>query len=59
MSIMTATMLLFKFEDRKLAAQKALVIAWISLISLNFAIVEYLFGLVLWCSGQQVGNCPD
>ncbi|KAF2787135.1 hypothetical protein K505DRAFT_288497 [Melanomma pulvis-pyrius CBS 109.77] len=52
-SVMTSTMLLFKFEGRESATRKDLAIAWTPLVLLDFAIVEYLFGLVLWYSGKN------
>lgn len=50
---MAATMLLFKFEGRDSATRKDLAIAWSPLVLLDVAIVEYLFGLVLWYAGKN------
>lgn len=41
-------MLLFKFEGQDTATRKDLTVAWTPLVLLDFAIVEYLFGMVLW-----------
>ncbi|KAF1998251.1 hypothetical protein P154DRAFT_555351 [Amniculicola lignicola CBS 123094] len=51
-AVMASTMLLFKFEGRESATRKDLLLAWSPLAVMDLAIVEYLFGLVLWYSGK-------
>jgi hypothetical protein len=52
-SVMLATMLLFRFEGCASVTRKDLAIAWSPLVLLDFAIVEFLFGLVFWYSGKN------
>jgi hypothetical protein len=48
MSVMTSTMLLFRFEGQEIATRKDLALAWSPLVMLDLAIVEYLFVMLLW-----------
>jgi hypothetical protein len=52
-SVMTSTMLLFRFEGQEQATRKDLALAWSPLVMLDVAIVEYLFGLLLWYNGKN------
>jgi len=52
-SVMLSTMLLFRFEGHETATRKELALAWTPLALLDWAIVEYLLGLVLWYSGKN------
>jgi len=52
-SVMAATMLLFRFEGHATATRKDLILAWSPLVLLDVTIVEYLLGLVLWYSGKN------
>jgi hypothetical protein len=52
-SVMISTMLLFRFEGQEVATRRDLALAWFPLIMLDLAIVEYLFGLLLWYNGKN------
>jgi hypothetical protein len=52
-SVMTSTMLLFRFEGQEVATRKTLALAWSPLVMLDLAIVEYLFGLLFWYNGKN------
>lgn len=54
-SVMTSTMLLFRFEGQEYATRKDLALAWSPLFMLDLAIVEYLLGLLLWYNGKNNG----
>ena len=43
-------MLMFRFEGHETATRKELGIAWLTLIFLDLAIVEFLIGLMVWYS---------
>ena len=47
-SIMLATMLLFRFEGHDTATRKELALVWIPLVLLDWAIVAFVVGLLLW-----------
>ena len=51
-AVMIATMLLFKFEGYERPRRKDLAIAWIPLILVDFVIVEFLIGVVLWYAAK-------
>jgi hypothetical protein len=51
-AVMLATMLLFKFEGCEKPRRKDLAIAWIPLILVDFVIVEFLIGVVLWYAAK-------
>jgi hypothetical protein len=46
-------MLLFRFEGHDAPTRKHLAIAWTPLILLDWAIVEFLVGLILWYAGKN------
>lgn len=52
-SVMISTMLLFRFEGQEHATRKDLALAWFPLVMLDLAIVEYLFGLLLWYNAKN------
>lgn len=52
-SVMLATILLFRFEGNASATPDNLAIAWSPLVLLGSAIVEFLFGLGFWYSGKN------
>ena len=45
---MLATMLLFRFEGHDTATRKELALVWIPLVLLDWAIVAFVVGLLLW-----------
>ncbi|KAK8087779.1 hypothetical protein PG997_002740 [Apiospora hydei] len=47
-AVMTATMLLFKFEGHVDPTWMDLAISWVPLILVDIAILEFLVGMVLW-----------
>ena len=47
-SIMLATMLLFRFEGHETATRKELALVWAPLVALDWAIVAFVVGLLLW-----------
>lgn len=47
-SIMLATMLLFRFEGHETATRKHLALAWAPLVGLDWSIVAFVIGLLLW-----------
>lgn len=47
---MLSTMLMFRFEGHETATRNGLGIAWLPLIFLDLAIVEFLVGLMVWYS---------
>ena len=47
-SIMLATMLLFRFEGHETATRKELALVWVPLVALDWAIVAFIVGLLLW-----------
>ncbi len=47
-SIMLATMLLFRYEGFETATRKDLALVWVPLIALDWAIVAFVVGLLLW-----------
>ena len=47
-SIMLATMLLFRFEGHETATRKELALVWAPLVFLDWAIVAFVVGLLLW-----------
>lgn len=51
-SAMLATMLLFRFEGHDGPTRKELGIAWLPLILLDWAIIEFLVGLMLWYANK-------
>jgi hypothetical protein len=53
-SAMLSTMLLFRFEGHKTATRKELAIAWSPLVLLDWVILEFLFGLMLWYADKSV-----
>jgi len=52
---MLATMLLFRFEGHETPTRKELAIAWSPLVLLDWAIVEFLVGLMLWYANKADG----
>ena len=47
---MLSTMFMFRFEGHETATRKELAIAWLPLVLLDLAIVEFLIGLTVWYS---------
>ena len=47
-SIMLATMLLFRFEGHGTATRKDLALVWASLVALDWSIIAFVVGLLLW-----------
>lgn len=47
-SVMLATMLLFRFEGHETVTRKDLALAWAPLVALDWSIVAFLVGLLLW-----------
>ena len=45
---MLSTMLMFRFESHDAATRKELAVAWLPLVLLDLAIVEFLIGLMVW-----------
>ena len=45
---MLATMLLFRFEGHETATRKELALVWAPLVALDWAIVAFVVGLLLW-----------
>ena len=41
-------MLMFRFESHDAATRKELAVAWLPLVLLDLAIVEFLIGLMVW-----------
>lgn len=52
MSAVMATMLLFQFEALDRATRRDLAIAWVPLVLLDLAIIEFLVGVVCWYYGK-------
>lgn len=52
MSAVMATMLLFQFEALDRATRRDLAIAWLPLVLLDLAIIEFLVGVVCWYYGK-------
>lgn len=52
-SIVLAIMLMFQFEGREKATRRDLAMAWVPLVVVDLAIVEFLLGLVLWYCGKN------
>jgi hypothetical protein len=52
-SVMTSTMLLFRFEGQEVATRRDLALAWSPLVMLDVSILEYLFGILLWYTGKN------
>ncbi|KAK8109610.1 hypothetical protein PG999_007747 [Apiospora kogelbergensis] len=51
-AVMSATMLLFKFEGHERPTRMELAISWVPLVLVDVVIVEFLVGLVLWYAAQ-------
>lgn len=45
---MLATMLLFRFEGQEIVTRKDYALAWLPLVTLDWSIVAFLIGLLLW-----------
>ncbi len=67
-SIMLATMFLFRFEGHDEATRQDLALAWVPLVLLDWSIIAFLVGLLLWYGeknnvwrtvvvGSQTGVC--
>lgn len=52
-AIMLSITLLFRFEGVEKASRSELALAWLPLVLMDFAIVEFLLGLVLWYVGKN------
>lgn len=50
---MIATMLLFLYQGHDVPTHKDLVLAWLPLVLVDVAIVEYLLGLLLWYGSKN------
>lgn len=52
---MLGTMLLFRFQGRENASHKELAIAWSPLILLDWSILSFLVGIVVWYVDKNDG----
>ena len=52
-TVTLATMLMFRFEGQKAAKRKEMMLAWMPLVLLDWAILEFLIGLVLWYTSNN------
>jgi len=52
---MLGTMLLFWYEGYDSATRKDLALAWVPLVTLDWAIVAYVMGLLLWYGEKNGG----
>jgi len=52
---MLGTMLLFRFQGRESASHKELAIAWSPLIILDWSILTFLVGIVVWYVDKNNG----
>lgn len=52
-SVVIAIMLQFKFEGHDMPTRLDLAVAWIPLVMLDIAIVEFLLGLLLWYAAKN------
>lgn len=53
---MLATMLLFRFEGYDIASRKEYALAWSPLVILDWSILSFLVGLVVWYVGKNTGR---
>lgn len=52
---MLGTMLLFRFEGYENASRKELALAWSPLVILDWSILSFLIGLVVWYIDKNTG----
>lgn len=56
-AVMTAVMLLFKFESHEKPTRLDLAIGWVPLVLVDVVIVEFLIGVVLWYAAKYPPWC--
>ncbi|KAI1759620.1 hypothetical protein GGR53DRAFT_513068 [Hypoxylon sp. FL1150] len=56
-AVMTATMLLFKFEGHEKPTRLDLAVGWVPLVLVDLVIVEFLVGLALWYAAKYRPWC--